>query len=64
LFSGDIRENVFYGFDTSTYSERELQKMLDDACKQASANFVHDKNLFPDGYNTIVGERGVKLSGG
>ena len=38
--------------------------MLDDACKQASASFVHDKALFPDGYNTIVGERGVKLSGG
>jgi hypothetical protein len=38
--------------------------MLDDACKQASASFIHDRALFPDGYNTIVGERGVKLSGG
>ena len=64
LFSGDIRENVFYGLDTSIYTEKELQKMLDDACKQASASFIHDRALFPDGYNTIVGERGVKLSGG
>lgn len=27
-------------------------------------NFIHDKDLFPEGYATVVGERGVKLSGG
>lgn len=33
-----------------------------DAAKQAQ---IHDTILsFPDGYNTIVGERGLKLSGG
>jgi subfamily B ATP-binding cassette protein MsbA len=39
--------------------------MLDEACRQANAyEFIHDRDLFPDGYDTIVGERGVKLSGG
>ena len=27
-------------------------------------NFIHDPGMFPQGYETTVGERGVKLSGG
>ena len=27
-------------------------------------NFIKDKSLFPDGYKTLVGERGTKVSGG
>ena len=39
--------------------------MLDEAVSQANAyNFIHDTTQFPQGYDTIVGERGVKLSGG
>ncbi len=61
LFSGSIRENIAYGLDEGTFNE----SMLDEACKQANAfDFIHDRDLFPDGYDTIVGERGVKLSGG
>lgn len=39
--------------------------MMDEACRQANAfDFTHDISLFPLGYLTVVGERGVKLSGG
>ena len=38
---------------------------MDDACKQAQAtNFINDPKQFPEGYDTVVGERGIKLSGG
>jgi len=39
--------------------------MLDEAAKMACCyDFIYDEALFPDGYDTVVGERGVKLSGG
>ena len=60
LFSGSIRENICYGYEGEINDE-----IIDEACRQANAlNFVKDKNLFPEGYDTKVGERGVKLSGG
>jgi ABC-type multidrug transport system fused ATPase/permease subunit len=60
LFSGTIRENICYGYEL-----KAQQEDLDKACRQANAyEFIHDKDLFPEGYETIVGERGVKLSGG
>jgi len=56
LFSGTIAENLRVGKATAT--EAELQQ----AARAANA---HDFIVaFPDGYDTIVGERGVKLSGG
>lgn len=59
LFSGTIEENITYGLDTYT------QEMLDNATKLANCyDFIHDKNAFPKGYQTFVGERGMKLSGG
>lgn len=56
LFNGTIRENIAYGdFDAS---EEEIV----EAAKKAN---IHDYILsLPDGYETNVGERGVKLSGG
>lgn len=56
LFGGTIRENIAYGNLDATDAEVEA------AARAAHAHeFISE---FPDGYNTIVGERGVKLSGG
>ena len=61
LFSGSIKDNITYGLDPAKLT----QEHLDTACRQANAyDFIHDLELFPEGYSTIVGERGVKLSGG
>lgn len=65
LFSGTIRENILYGLDVDNQSDEAVEAMLDDATQQSNAyDFIHDEALFPDGYETVVGERGVKLSGG
>ncbi len=57
LFSRTIRENITYGV------QREVSDAEVEAAARAAA--VHDVILsFPDGYNTLVGERGVTLSGG
>jgi ATP-binding cassette subfamily B protein len=56
LFDGTVAENVRYGRFDATDAEVEA------ACVAAEADhFVRD---LPDGYDTRVGERGVKLSGG
>jgi ATP-binding cassette subfamily B protein len=56
LFHRTLRENIAYGKLNAT--EKEIQK----AAERANAlGFI--KNL-PDGFDTLVGERGVKLSGG
>jgi ATP-binding cassette subfamily B (MDR/TAP) protein 9 len=61
LFSGTIGDNIAYGMDKALVTE----ELLDFACKQACAyEFIHDKDLFPEGFDTLVGERGIKLSGG
>ena len=56
LFSESVKENILLGNPVATDEE------VVDAAKAANA---HDfiMNL-PDGYDTKVGERGVKLSGG
>jgi ATP-binding cassette subfamily B protein len=56
LFNGTIGENIAYGKPGATFDE------VIAAAKAANAhNFVLAK---PDGYDTMVGERGAKLSGG
>lgn len=56
LFNGTVRENILYGKQNAT--EEEILQ----ASKMANAHeFILE---LPDGYDTRVGERGVKLSGG
>jgi ATP-binding cassette subfamily B protein len=57
LFSRTIRENITYGVD------REVSTEEIEAAAKAAA--IHDSILtFPEGYDTLVGEKGVTLSGG
>ena len=56
LFSGNVLENIRYGRPDATDEEIIM------AAKQANAHdFIME---LPDGYNTDIGQRGVKLSGG
>jgi len=56
LFGGTIRENIAYGRLSADAEE------IITAAKRANAHdFIME---FPEGYDTVVGERGVKLSGG
>jgi ABC-type multidrug transport system fused ATPase/permease subunit len=57
LFNCSIRDNIQYGHDQEV-SEEELRA----SCRKANAaDFVE---RLPRGYETIVGERGIQLSGG
>lgn len=56
LFSGSIRENILYGRPGASAQE------VEEAARAANAHeFI---TAFEQGYETVVGERGVKLSGG
>ncbi len=56
LFSGTVYENISYGKPGATYEE-----VIDAAKKAGAHEFISE---LKDGYDTYVGERGVKLSGG
>jgi len=56
LFSGTIKENIAYAYETATDSD------IMEAARQSNAmEFIQ---AFPEGMDTIIGERGIKLSGG
>jgi len=56
LFGGTILENISYGNPSASYEE---------VLSAANQAYAHEFIMtFPEGYNTIVGERGLKLSGG
>jgi ATP-binding cassette subfamily B protein len=57
LFSRTMRENITYGVDRDV-SEADVEAAA------ASAAIHETIRAFPDGYDTLVGERGVTLSGG
>ncbi len=56
LFGGSIRENILYGHPQATE-----QELMNAAMTSNSLEFIQS---FPQGFETIVGERGIKLSGG
>ena len=56
LFGGTIYENIAYGNPQASENE-----VIEAARKANALEFI---NSFPEGFQTIVGERGVKLSGG
>jgi len=56
LFNGSIKDNILYGKKDAAEEEIKMAALLANA---------HDYIMeFSDGYNTLIGERGVKLSGG
>lgn len=62
LFNKTILYNVAYAFKDNTNNEKEKYLEVIEACKKAQIHeFIES---LPDGYNTVVGERGLKLSGG
>jgi ATP-binding cassette, subfamily B, bacterial len=56
LFDGSVRDNIAYARHDATDAE------IEDAARRANAHEFIEK--LPEGYDTFVGERGVKLSGG
>ena len=56
LFHASIRENLTYGNPDATEAEMHAA---------AQAAYIHERIVqFPEGYDTVVGERGYRLSGG
>lgn len=56
LFDGTVAENIAYGRREATH-----EQIIDAARRAHASEFIE---RFADGYDTIVGERGVRLSGG
>jgi ATP-binding cassette, subfamily B, bacterial len=56
LFDGSVSDNIAYGRHDATAAE------VEDAARRAHAHEFIER--LPDGYDTFIGERGVKLSGG
>jgi ABC-type multidrug transport system fused ATPase/permease subunit len=59
IFSGTIEENITYGLEKYTQDE------LTNASRRAGClEFIDNKAMFPEGFQTILGEKGSNLSGG
>ena len=58
LFSDSIKENILFGLENPSVTDSELQRVIELACLEK------DIQQWPQGLETIIGERGVSLSGG
>ncbi len=66
LFEGTVQENIAYGWSgpddhASHWSEPPFRRIVEAATLAEAHDFIMQ---LPDGYDTVVGERGQKLSGG
>ena len=61
MFSCSIKENILYGLDPKKVTESDFEEALKNS---NSFEFLNNKEDFPLGLETIVGDRGIKLSGG
>ncbi len=62
MFSDTLEENIAFGLEDRIAEHPHLR---DDIKEAAEAACIHDNIVdFPEGYQTLVGERGVTLSGG
>jgi ATP-binding cassette subfamily B multidrug efflux pump len=64
LFSDTIGENIAFGIATEAKQEDGEASLNDIKAAAEAANIAQDIESFPEGYNTMVGERGITLSGG
>ena len=55
LLSATIKENILFGFP---YDENKLNEAIE------ASYFMKDLESFPQGINTVIGERGINISGG
>ena len=58
ILSGTVEDNICFGIDAE---ERDFDRMREAARVSYAVEFIQQ---LPEGYQTLVGERGVKLSGG
>ena len=67
LFSGTVAENIAYGdravLDGEEAGDADARERVREAARAAEAHAFIQEDL-PDGYETQIGERGIKLSGG
>lgn len=61
LFSGTIRDNILYGLN----SDEDVNLANEHFNRVVQQSYVDDfVKTLPDGYDTIIGQRGLTLSGG
>ncbi len=58
LFSDSIRNNIAFGFNESDFEENQILEAAKDA------DLLENIERFPEGFETMLGERGITLSGG
>jgi ATP-binding cassette subfamily B protein len=67
LFSASVAENIAFGGGKRATPDRASERTIDRAAIERAAEaagLARDVAALPDGYDTLVGERGITLSGG